>query len=55
MLNVIGFEDYASGINGSKAIKLKARFNVTLVEESNPSNILDLTNCEATFGFVVPE
>ncbi len=50
-----GYESYPSGISGHSAIRLNASFNVTLVDEDNSNNIIQLTDCTASFGFIIPE
>jgi accessory colonization factor AcfC len=48
---ILSVTDFASGIQGNSAKQVQCRFNVILVEEGNPSNTLELTDCIATFGF----
>jgi hypothetical protein len=45
-------EDYTSTIDGKQAMKLGSRFSVKMVEVGNKNNVLELTDCVATFGFV---
>jgi hypothetical protein len=53
-LDMVGYENFAAGLQGNKALKLNTTFSVTLVEVGNESNMLELTDCKATFGFVSP-
>lgn len=53
-LSLLGYQDYTAGLQGSNAVQLNTTFSVKLVELGNESNILELTDCRATFGFVTP-
>jgi hypothetical protein len=53
--NFGNYESFSPGISGNSAIKLNASFNVTLIEEEHPENVIQLTNCKASFGFIIPE
>lgn len=55
LISILNAEPFTSGIQGKSAIKVNSTFSVTLVEVGNESNVLELTNCTATFGFVVPQ
>jgi hypothetical protein len=49
---ITAHEDYENTIDGKQAIKLGSRFSVKMVEVGNKNNVLELTDCAATFGFV---
>jgi len=48
---IISISDFVQGIQEKSAKQIVCTFNALLVEEGNPSNILELTNCTATIGF----
>jgi hypothetical protein len=48
---IVSVSDFTPGIQGNPAKQVRCRFNASLVEEGNPSNVLELTDCTATFGF----
>lgn len=54
VLNLLGFSDYSAGLQGNSALQLNSTFSVKLVEVGNESNVIELTDCRATFGFVTP-
>jgi hypothetical protein len=54
VLELLGYENYMAGIQGNEALQLNTKFSVKLVELGNESNVLELTDCNATFGFVKP-
>jgi hypothetical protein len=54
VLDMVGYENFAAGLQGNTALKLNTTFSVTLVEVGNESNLVELTDCKATFGFVTP-
>ncbi|MFM7725241.1 MAG: hypothetical protein ACKO7B_00940, partial [Flavobacteriales bacterium] len=53
-MNFSGYQNFAAGLQGNNAIQLSTAFSVKLVELGNESNVLELTDCKATFGFVTP-
>lgn len=53
-MNFSGYQNFAAGLQGNNAIQLNTAFSVKLVELGNESNVLELTDCKATFGFVTP-
>jgi hypothetical protein len=50
---LLGYTPYAAGLQGNTAIELNTSFSVKLVEVGNESNVMELTNCSATFGFAI--
>jgi len=54
IFRLMGYTPYAAGLQGNNAIELNASFSVKLVEVGNESNVIELTNCNATFGFATP-
>jgi hypothetical protein len=55
VLNLLGLSDYSAGLQGNGALQLYSAFSVKLVELGNESNVIELTDCRANFGFVIPE
>jgi len=55
VLKMLSSEPYAEGLQGKNALQLNTTFSVTLVELGNESNVIELTDCAATFGFVIPQ
>ena len=53
-LDLLGYEDFNAGLQGNSALQLNTSFSVKLVELGNESNVLELTDCIATCGFVIP-
>jgi len=53
-MNFSGYQNFAAALQGNNAIQLNTAFSVKLVELGNESNVLELTDCKATFGFVEP-
>ncbi|MFM2201470.1 MAG: hypothetical protein RL040_670 [Bacteroidota bacterium] len=51
-ISILGYSPYDQSINGKNTVKLNCNFSVYMVEVGNESNILELTDCTATFGFV---
>jgi hypothetical protein len=50
----VPFELWARRVTISNtAIELNTSFSVKLVEVGNESNVIELTNCSATFGFAI--
>ena len=54
LFRLMGYTPYTAGLQGNNAIELNASFSVKLVEVGNESNVIELTNCTATFGFASP-
>ncbi len=54
LFRLMGYTPYTAGLQGNNAIELNASFSVKLVEVGNESNVIELTNCNATFGFATP-
>jgi hypothetical protein len=54
LFSLMGYTPYTAGLQGNNAIELNASFSVKLVEVGNESNVIELTNCTATFGFATP-
>jgi hypothetical protein len=52
--SLLSYQNYAAGLQGNNALELNSAFSVKLVELGNESNVLELTECKATFGFVTP-
>ena len=54
-LALLGHSPFGAGLQGKSALSAAMNFSVTLTEVGNESNILELSNCSGTFGFVLPE
>jgi Zn ribbon nucleic-acid-binding protein len=54
VLNLLGYEDFNAGLQGNSALQLNTSFSVKLVELGNESNVLELTDCTGSFGFIRP-
>jgi hypothetical protein len=54
LFRLMSYTPYTAGLQGNHAIELNASFSVKLVEVGNESNVIELTNCTATFGFASP-
>jgi hypothetical protein len=53
-LSLLGYQNYPVGLQGNDAIQLRTTFSVKLVELGNESNVLELTDCVGSFGFIHP-
>lgn len=54
-LAILGHSAFSAGLQGNSALSAAMNFSVKLTEVGNESNILELSNCSGTFGFVIPE
>ena len=52
--NLLNYTPFAGALQGNQAIQVNSAFSVTIVEEGNESNVIELTNCTAKLGFIVP-
>lgn len=52
--NLLNYTPFAGALQGNQAIQVNSAFSVTLVEVGNESNVIELTNCTASLGFIVP-